>query len=158
VWILIAEVTLMHQVGPSCIKIIGVVHFQLCAFTSVEHPSPSTIFKCLLQSERSEVMALDVSGWNLRANRGHWGPRLLEYSGTWMVQELAARSSSLTNCFAAVLQSRLWTDMGAGSTNDWYKTHLRILKQAHTGPMDSILSMSVAVHTSEETSSKLNHF
>ena len=53
-------------------------------------------------------MAGAVSGANFRAKRGHCGPKLLEYSGTSMAQELAFKSSCLMNWKLAVLQIPLF--------------------------------------------------
>ena len=61
------------------------------------HSLPCTILRRFLHSDTRVVMACDVSGANFRANRGHCGPRVAEYSGTSMLHVLKFNASCLMN-------------------------------------------------------------
>ena len=70
------------------------------------HSPECRIFKRFLHSDISLVMALAVSGANLRANNGHWGPSVLEYSGTSLLHTSMSSSLALMNCTWEVLYKR----------------------------------------------------
>lgn len=64
---------------------------------------PCTIFSLFLHSETRVVIACAVSGANFRANKGHCGPKVFEYSGVEALQTVEFKVSCLTNWCEAVL-------------------------------------------------------